>query len=136
MLTSTGGNAGSQTSALVIQGLAAGDLNYANFNRFIRREMLMAGALALVLGTTTFLRVLVTQNVIESLAISLSIAAVAFVSVTLGSLIPLLLKRIGSDPAFSAGPFLATLMDIIGLILYCSITALILKGASGICPGN
>lgn len=134
MLTSTGGNAGSQTSALVIQGLAAGDLNYANFNRFIRREMLMAGALAIVLGTTTFLRVLVTQSVIESLAISLSIAAVAFVSVTLGSLIPLLLKRIGSDPAFSAGPFLATLMDIIGLILYCSITALVLKGASGICP--
>lgn len=134
MLTSTGGNAGSQTSALVIQGLAAGDLNYANFNRFIRREMLMAGALAIVLGTTTFLRVLVTQSVIESLAIALSIAAVAFVSVTLGSLIPLLLKRIGSDPAFSAGPFLATLMDIVGLVLYCSITALILKGASGICP--
>lgn len=134
MLTSTGGNAGSQTSALVIQGLAAGDLNYANFNRFIRREMLMAVALSAILGITTFLRVLVTQSVIESVAIAASIAAVAFVSVTLGSLIPLLLKKIGSDPAFSAGPFLATLMDIIGLILYCSITALILRGASGICP--
>lgn len=133
MLTSTGGNASSQTSALVIQGLAAGDLNYANFNRFIRREMLMALALAAALGIATFLRVLVTQSVIESIAIATSIAVVAFVSVTLGSFLPLLLKKMGADPAFSAGPFLATVMDIVGLIIYCTITALILRSLHGWC---
>lgn len=133
MLTSTGGNASSQTSALVIQGMAAGELNFANFHRFIRREMLMATALAAALGIATFLRVLFTQSMIESIAIATSIAAVAFVSVTLGSLIPVLLKKMGADPAFSAGPFLATLMDIVGLVIYCTITALILHTLRGWC---
>jgi magnesium transporter len=127
MLISTGGNTSSQTSALVIQGLITGELHRSNIFRFLRRELLMAMILAIILGAIAFIRALVSNaSMIESLVISVSLGAIVMVSVLLGSLIPLLLKRMNIDPAFSAGPFLATLMDILGVLIYCYIAKLIL----------
>ncbi len=123
MLISTGGNTSSQTSALVIQGLTAGELNYANKHRFIRREILMALALAAILGVAAFIRVYTAEkNFFGAVAVSLSVASVVMLAVILGSSLPLALQKLGVDPAFSAGPVLATIMDILGLLLYCTIS--------------
>jgi len=127
MLVSTGGNTSSQTSALVIQGLASGEIHEANMHRFVRREFLMAVVLACILGVTAFGRVYYTTGKgFESFAVSISLALIVLVAVSLGSFIPLLLKRINIDPAFSAGPFLATLMDILGILIFCYVSKLIL----------
>lgn len=128
MLTSTGGNTSSQTSAMVIQGLALGDIQPSNMFRFLKREFLMACMIGGILGVTAFLRVyLTTSDPIQSAVISLALAAIVIVSVVFGSCIPLILRRFHIDPAFSAGPFLATLMDILGALIYCSIAQLILN---------
>jgi magnesium transporter len=127
MLISTGGNSSSQTSALVIQGMASGEVNHDNMMRFLRREVLMAGSLAAILGIVAFGRTYyVCNNFWPSLAVSLSLSTIVMVSVVLGSAIPIGLKKLNIDPAFSAGPFLATLMDIIGVFIYCYISTLIL----------
>jgi magnesium transporter len=129
MLISAGGNASSQTSAIVIQGLATGELTSLNLGKFIRREFLMAGMIALVLGIFSFLRILVTHGttkLLGAVAVSASLAIIVLVAVILGSCIPLVLRRLRIDPAFSAGPGLATLMDVLGLLIYCYISKLIL----------
>jgi len=127
MLISTGGNTSSQTSAVVIQGMASGEITVANVWRFLRREFLMALCLGLIVGGFGFLRVYFTQGtIIGSLAVSLSLSLIVLVSVILGSCIPLILKKLNIDPAFAAGPFLATLMDILGLLIYCFVSNWIL----------
>ncbi|CAN5128127.1 magnesium transporter [soil metagenome] len=127
MLISTGGNTSSQTSALVIQGLITGELHAMNIFRFLRREMLMASILAVILASVAFVRsYLSAASLAESFAISVSLGVIVIVSVMLGSLIPLMLKRLNIDPAFSAGPFLATVMDILGVLIYCYVTKLLL----------
>lgn len=127
MLISTGGNSSSQTSALVIQGMASGEVNKDNMMRFLRREILMAVALAFVLGVVAFARAYyVCQSFWPSFAVSSSLSAIVTVSVVLGSAMPIMLKKLNIDPAFSAGPFLATLMDIVGVFIYCYISTWIL----------
>ncbi len=128
MLTSTGGNTSSQTSAMVIQGLALGDIQPANMFRFLRREFLMACMIGIILAVTAFLRVYYTTfDVREASIISVSIGLIVVVSVVFGSCIPLVLRRFNIDPAFSAGPFLATLMDILGALIFCFVARLILN---------
>jgi magnesium transporter len=125
MLTSTGGNASSQTSAIVIQGIAAGQIDSGNAFRFMRRELTMALVLGVVLGVTAFLRVYVMGGmVIPSLIAGSTVSVIVITSVILGGFIPLVLKRLNIDPAFSAGPFLATIMDILGVLIYCMIIRL------------
>lgn len=127
MLISTGGNTSSQTSALVIQGLITGELHAMNIFRFLRREFLMACILGLILGAVGFVRAYAAGvSILESIAISFSLGVIVLASVILGSLIPLILKRLNIDPAFSAGPFLATVMDILGILIYCYVARWIL----------
>jgi magnesium transporter len=127
MLISTGGNSSSQTSALVIQGMAAGEITPDNFGRFLKRECRMALLIAFILGLFSFARVYLTySNLIGALAVSTSLSIIVLVSVLLGSGIPIILKKINIDPAYAAGPFLATIMDICGLLIYCYISKLIL----------
>lgn len=127
MVTSTGGNSSSQTSAIVIQGLTAGDITPANIHRFFRREFLMALSLAAVLSVFSFLRVYwLHGEFFGSFAVSLSLFCIVLVSVILGSGIPIALKKLNIDPAYAAGPFLATIMDIFGLLIYCYLSKLIL----------
>jgi magnesium transporter len=127
MLVSCGGNTSSQSSAIAIQGLGSGEINYSNFKRFFKREFLIALCLAFILAATAFIRVYLTRhNAITAGIVSVTLASIVTLSVTLGSLLPLALKRFKIDPAFSAGPFLATIMDIIGLLIYCYIAKLIL----------
>jgi magnesium transporter len=121
MLISAGGNTSSQTSAIVIQGMATGDIHEGNMHRFLRREMIMAALLACALGITAFARVYMMgdTSTLEAFAISIALAILVMAAVILGSCIPILLQRFNIDPAFSAGPFLATVLDIFGVLIYC-----------------
>ena len=127
MLISTGGNTSNQTSAMVIQGMASGELGFFNMKRFLRREFYMGSLLALALGITSFARVYITSGIIwESAVISFTVSLIVLVSVVLGSAMPFMLQRFNIDPAFSAGPFLATLMDILGILIYCYVIKILL----------
>ena len=127
MLTSTGGNSSSQTSALVIQGMASGEINSSTIPRFLRRELGMACMMAVLLGLFSFARVYITYGqLLGSVIVSISLALIVLVSVVLGSGMPIILKKLHFDPAFAAGPFLATIMDILGLFIYCYISSMFL----------
>ncbi len=123
MLTSTGGNASSQTSAVVIQGIASGEINRDNMKKFLRREFFLAFFMAFILGIISFARVYITsRHLLGSIAVSSSLVVIVMASIMIGSCIPILLRRINVDPAYSAGPVLATLMDILGLLIYCRVS--------------
>jgi magnesium transporter len=121
MLTSVGGNTSNQTSAVAICGMASGEFDQSTMRSFLRREFMMATCLSVILGVTAFMRVYLTSGVVwQSLVVSFTLAIIVLVSVTLGSAMPFVLKRFNIDPAFSAGPFLATIMDIVGILIYCT----------------
>lgn len=127
MLISAGGNSSSQTSAMVIQGMASGEIKLSNMLRFLRRELIMASMLGIILGLVAFCRIYYTSgNVLHSFIVSFALSIIVLISVTLGSCIPFMLRRLNIDPAFSAGPVLATIMDILGVIIFCYITRLLL----------
>lgn len=128
LIASTGGNTSNQTSALVIEGLVSGEIREDNVFHFLKREFLMAIAIGITLGFISFIRIYITnpENFQANFAVSISLGIIVIVSVLLGSLIPIILKKFNLDPAFSAGPFLATLMDILGILIYCYISKTIL----------
>lgn len=129
MLTSTGGNASSQTSAYVIQGLATGEINDGNSKRFVKREFFMAMAIAFLLSVFSFVRIYLTHrtNIVGCLAVSVSLFVIVLASIVLGSCMPLILKRLNIDPARSAGPLLTTIIDVIGLLIFCLVSSSIYK---------
>ncbi len=121
MLTSVGGNTSNQTSAVAVCGMASGEFDHSTMRLFLKRELMMATCLSVILGITAFTRVYLTSGVIwESIVVSFTLAIIVLVSVTLGSAMPFILRRFNIDPAFSAGPFLATIMDIVGILIYCT----------------
>jgi len=127
MLMSLGGNTSHQTSAIMVQGIATGEVGLSNMFRFLKREILMASCLAVSLGIIAFLRVLWTGGtVLQAFAISVTAGTIVLCAVSLGSAIPLILRRFNIDPAFSAGPFLATMMDLLGVLIYCAMCAWII----------
>lgn len=133
MLTSSGGNASSQTSALAIQGMATGEIDDTSSIRFVRRELVMATIIGLLLGFFSFVRTYGMYLMFGSpfylqgtVAVSISLTLIVFVSVLLGSSMPFILKRIGVDPAHSAGPLLTTVIDVVGLLIYCLVGSLIM----------
>ena len=127
MLVSTGGNTGGQTSVIAIQAMSSGDLNESNTIKFIRRECLIGTMLAIILAVLAFLRVfIVHKNFMGSVVVSLSLGLIVLMSVLLGASFPIVLKKLGVDPAFSANPLLATIMDILGIFIYCYVAYLIL----------
>lgn len=127
MLVATGGNTSSQTSAIVIQGLSSGDINDGNVRKFLKREFLIGFVLAVFLSIIAFARIFMFHHEVwGSLVVSLSLGTIVFMAVLFGSVLPIVLKRFNVDPAFFAGPFLATIMDILGILVYCYIAFLIL----------
>lgn len=132
MLTSAGGNSGSQTSAVVIQGLASGEINASNMWRLFRREFLVSCSVTITLGIISFLRAwFVGGSLAECVAVAGSLGVIVLISSMLGTFIPFVLRRFNIDPAFSAGPFLATLMDILGILIYCHVSNILLGHLAG-----
>jgi magnesium transporter len=143
LIMSSGGNSGSQASTLVIQAMAVGDISLADWWRVMRREILSGILLGSILGIIGFTRIciwhfLMQHGIIEDLykehwlliAISVGISLVGVVlwGTLSGSMLPIILKRLGADPAVSSAPFVATLVDVTGIVIYFSIAYLFLQG--------
>jgi magnesium transporter len=137
LIISSGGNSGSQASTLVIRALALGEVRLADWWRVIRREVLTGLALGGILGSIGFLRITIwsaffTTYGVHWLLVATTVA-VALVGIVLwgtliGSLLPFILRRLGFDPATSSAPFVATLVDVTGLVIYFSVAMVILRG--------
>lgn len=135
LIISSGGNSGSQASTLIIQAMALGEVTVATWWRVMRREILSGIMLGVILGIIGFCRISLwsafsTIYGIHWLLIAITVG-IALIGVVLwgslaGSMLPLLLKRLGADPATSSAPFVATLVDVTGLIIYFSIAILVM----------
>ncbi|MBK9175048.1 MAG: magnesium transporter [Flavobacteriales bacterium] len=135
LIISSGGNTGSQASTLIIRALALGDVTIREWWSVVKREATVGLTLGTVLGIIGFLRVAVWSQFVDvygehwfeiGLAVGFSLLGVVLWGNLIGSLFPLILKRFGRDPAVSSAPFVATVVDVTGLIIYFSIASLLL----------
>ena len=137
LIISSGGNSGSQASTLVIRALAIGELELADVWRVIRREIFSGLALGCILGAIGFLRISIWSAfsniygphwVLVAWTVALALVGVVLWGTLVGSVLPFVLRRLGFDPATSSAPFVATLVDVTGLIIYFSVGVVILRG--------
>jgi magnesium transporter len=127
MLIGTGGNAGNQSAIVVIRGLTTKEISRRNAYRVFLRELLIGFLMALFLVVVAFARVYWSyRDLLSALVISVSLFLVVMTSVGLGALIPILFERFDIDPAHTAAPFLATIMDILGVLIYCFVCSKLL----------
>jgi len=137
LVISSGGNSGSQASTLIIRAMALGEVTLKDWWRVMRREILSGLALGGILGVIGFIRISTWALVFHSygehwllLALTVGIALIGIVlwGTLSGSMLPLLLKKLGADPATSSAPFVATLVDVTGLIIYFTIAVIFMRG--------
>jgi len=138
LIISSGGNSGSQASTLIIQAMAVGEITIADWWRVMRREIISGLLLGSVLGLIGFLRILIWSQLFPHLygihylfigiTVGISLMGVVLWGTLSGSMLPIILKQSGADPAVSSAPFVATLVDVTGLIIYFSVAFAILKG--------
>jgi len=137
LIISSGGNSGSQASTLIIRALALGEISIKNWFSVFRKELLVGLTLGVILALLGFFRVYIWQSTTDSFAstwvmigltVSFSLVGVVMWGTLMGSMLPLLLKRIGFDPATSSAPFIATLVDVTGILIYFSLAVLFLHG--------
>jgi magnesium transporter len=137
LIISSGGNSGSQAATLVIRALALEEVGLRDWWRVMRREVLSGLALGGILGTLGFLRIAVWSafsNIygehwfLVALTVGFSLVGIVLWGTLSGSMLPFVLRRLGFDPATSSAPFVATLVDVTGLVIYFTVAALILRG--------
>ena len=137
LIISSGGNAGSQAATLVIRAMAVGELALADWWRVMRREFFSGAALGAILGAIGFLRIAIWSGfsavygphwALVATTVGLSLIGIVLWGSLAGSMLPLLMRRLGFDPATSSTPFVATLVDVTGLIIYFSVGIVVLKG--------
>jgi magnesium transporter len=138
LIISSGGNSGSQAASLIIRALAVGELRLGDWWRVARRELCSGLVLGGVLGLVGFLRITVWSLMspqtygphwpLVAVTIWVSLIGVVLWGTLAGSLLPMILKRAGMDPAVSSAPFVATLVDVTGIVIYFQVAAQILRG--------
>jgi magnesium transporter len=137
LIISSGGNSGSQASTLIIQAMALGEVTVADWWRVMRREIISGLLLGLTLGIIGFMRIYAwtlfsniygPHWILVGLTVAIALIGVVLWGSLAGSMLPLLLKRLGADPATSSAPFVATLVDVTGLIIYFSIAMTLMRG--------
>jgi magnesium transporter len=137
LIISSGGNSGSQASTLVIRALALGEVGLIDWWRVMRREVLAGIVLGGILGTIGFLRITIWSAfsdmygqywLLVALTVAFALVGIVLWGTLVGSLLPFLLRRLGFDPATSSAPFVATLVDVTGLVIYFSVALIILRG--------
>lgn len=128
LLISAGGNSGAQSSTLIIRGLAMGDVKAQDWSRVLRRELLQGVTLGTMLAAVGVARVLSTgESPTFALLIGLTIVGIVLLGCLVGSMTPLVLHRTGVDPATSSTPFIATVIDVVGILLYLNLAELLLR---------
>ena len=143
LIASSGGNSGSQASTLIIQAMAMGEVHLSDWWRVMRREIFSGLMLGGILGLIGFLRItlwheLMVKGVFKdlygphwllvALSVGVSLVGVVLWGTITGSMLPLVLKKLGADPAVSSAPFVATLVDVTGLVIYFSVAYIFLSG--------
>ena len=138
LIISSGGNTGSQASTLIIQALATGDVAITDWWRVFKREILSGLMLGTVLGVVGYFRILVWHSIFPNvygdhyhlvgLTVGFTLLGIVLWGTLSGSMLPLALKKLGADPAVSSAPFVATLVDVTGLVIYFSVAYLFLQG--------
>jgi len=137
LVISSGGNSGSQASTLIIRAMALGEVTLKDWWHVMRREILSGFSLGLILGSIGFIRISLWALLFHSygqhwllvaITVGLALTGIVMWGSLAGSMLPFILRRIGLDPATSSAPFVATLVDVSGLIIYFSVAATILKG--------
>ena len=138
LIVSSGGNSGSQATTLVIRAMALGELRLRDWFRVVRKELLSGVALGMILGTIGFFRITLWQYLhifdygryhwLVALTVGSALVGVVMWGTISGAMLPFLLRRCGLDPAASSAPFVATLVDVTGLVIYFNVALFILRG--------
>ncbi len=138
LVVSSGGNSGAQAASLVIQAMALGEVKIKDWWTVMRREIICGFFLGSILGLTGFIRIMTWHSInlynygphciLVGLTVFFSLIGVVLWGTFSGSMFPFIIKKFRGDPASSSAPFVATLVDVIGLIIYFSISYLLLKG--------
>ena len=137
LIISSGGNSGSQASTLVIRALALDEIRVRDWWRVMRREVLAGLALGSILGAIGFLRIALWSAFLNvygdhwfwvALTVGLALIGVVLWGTLAGSMLPFVMRRLGFDPATSSAPFVATLVDVTGLLIYFGIAVVLLRG--------
>jgi magnesium transporter len=137
LIISSGGNTGSQAATLIIRAMALGEITIKDWWRVMKREIISGSALGAMLGIMGFLRVFIwtffsntygEHWLAIAATVGFSLVGVVLWGSLAGSMLPLILKRLGFDPAVSSAPFIATLVDVTGLLIYFSFAILFLSG--------
>ena len=138
LIISSGGNSGSQATSLIIRALALRELRLGDWWRVALRELPSGLALGSILGLVGFVRIMLWQHfgwyeygthaTLVALTVGLALVGVVTFGSLTGSMLPFLLKRLGFDPASASAPFVATLVDVTGLVIYFTVALLVLRG--------
>ncbi|HXS81355.1 MAG TPA: magnesium transporter [Methylomirabilota bacterium] len=137
LIISSGGNSGSQASTLVIRAMALGEVKLGDWWRVVHREVVQGVSIGSILGVIGLGRVFVWEALFHSYAphtvklaftVAISVMGVVTFGTIAGSMLPFLLRRIGLDPASASAPFVATLVDVTGIVIYFTIASLLLRG--------
>lgn len=137
LVISSGGNSGSQATTLIIRAMALGEVRLKDWWRVFSRELVSGLALGVILGAIGLLRILLWPGketlygehyMLVALSVSFSLVGIVLWGTLAGSMLPFFLRRIGLDPATSSAPFVATLVDVTGLVIYFTVASLFLKG--------
>ena len=128
MLMGTGGNAGGQSSAIIIRGLSLDEISFKDWPKVVGKEVITAFLCGLTLAVCGFVKMLIVEkvSVMVALVVSATLFLVVIVAKIVGSSLPILVKKIGMDPAVMASPFITTIVDAISLLIYFKIATLIL----------
>jgi magnesium transporter len=137
LIISSGGNSGSQAATLIIRAMALGEVTFADVWKVLQREMIVGVGLGIILGLLGLLRVTIWgvafgayggHFLLIGTAVCTAVLCVVTWGALVGSMLPLVLKRLGLDPATSSAPFVATLIDVTGIVIYFNIALLVMSG--------
>ncbi|NVO30894.1 magnesium transporter [Hymenobacter lapidiphilus] len=139
LIISAGGNAGSQATSLIIRAMSLGEFTVSDWWMILRRELLSGLLLGLILGVVGSLRIVLWAKYIDpgyfgpywsliAVTVGFSLLGIVLWGALAGAMLPMLLKRLGLDPATSSAPFVATLVDVTGLIIYFTVATMVLRG--------
>jgi magnesium transporter len=139
LLISAGGNSGSQSSTLVIRGLALGEIKLGDWWRILMRELFMGIVLGSIIAVIAVGRVLMypDQTILFAITVGLTVLMIIVAGCTVGSMLPIVLKRLGVDPATSSTPFIASLVDTLGVVIYAHVAMQVMRNvieAAGAMP--
>jgi len=138
LIISSGGNSGSQATTLIIRAMALGEVAIRDWWRIIRRELFSGLCLGLILATIGLVRILVWQAIFHTYGahygqvaatVAVSLIGVVTWGTLAGSMLPFVIRRLGFDPASASAPFVATLVDVSGLMIYFNVAQLLLAGS-------